>query len=46
MSVETTLTDITAYLRQDRFPNEQAVSQGIVLRVLLELAWPRDLPRA
>jgi hypothetical protein len=26
-------------LRQGRFPNEQAISQGIVLRVLQELGW-------
>jgi hypothetical protein len=37
MSLETTLTDIVARLRQGRFPNEQAISQGIVLRVLQEL---------
>jgi hypothetical protein len=39
MALETTLTDITARLRQGRFPNEQAISQGIVLRVLQELGW-------
>lgn len=39
MPLETTLTDITARLRQGRFPNEQAISQGIVLRVLQELGW-------
>jgi hypothetical protein len=39
MSPETTLTDIIARLRQGRFPNEQAISQGIVLRVLQELGW-------
>ena len=37
MSLETTLADIIARLRQGRFPNEQAVSQAIVLRVLQEL---------
>ncbi len=37
MFLETTLADIIALLRQGRFPNEQAVSQGIVLRVLQEL---------
>lgn len=31
MSLETTLTDIITRLRQGRFQNEQAVSQGIVL---------------
>ena len=39
MSLETTLSDITARLRQGKFPNEQAISQGIVLRVFLELGW-------
>ena len=39
MSLETTLTDIIARLRQGRFPNEQAISQGIVLRMLQELGW-------
>jgi hypothetical protein len=39
MSLETILADITARLRQGRFPNEQAISQGIVLRVLQELGW-------
>ena len=39
MSLNTTLADITARLQQNRFPNEQAISQGIVLRVLRELGW-------
>jgi hypothetical protein len=39
MSLETTITDIIVRLRQGRFPNEQAISQGIVLRVLQELGW-------
>jgi predicted type IV restriction endonuclease len=39
MALETTLADITARLRQGRFPNEQAISQGIVLRLLQELGW-------
>ncbi len=39
MSLEATLIDITARLRQGRFANEQSISQGIVLRVLQELAW-------
>ena len=39
MSLNTTLADITTRLQQDRFPNEQAISQGIVLRVLRELGW-------
>ena len=39
MSLNTTLADITTRLRENRFPNEQAISQGIVLRVLRELGW-------
>ena len=39
MSLETTLSDITARLRQGKFPNEQAISQGIVLRIFQELGW-------
>ncbi|MBI5385109.1 MAG: type I restriction enzyme HsdR N-terminal domain-containing protein [Verrucomicrobia bacterium] len=39
MSLETTIADIAARLRQGKFPNEQAISQGIVLRVLQELGW-------
>ncbi len=38
-ALETTVSDIIARLRQGRFPNEQAISQGIVLRVLQELSW-------
>src|SRR5258707_7768169 len=37
MALGGTLADITERLRQGRFPNEQAISQGIVLRVLQEL---------
>jgi len=39
MALETTLSDITVRLRQGKFPNEQAISQGIILRVLQELGW-------
>jgi predicted type IV restriction endonuclease len=39
MALENTLTDIAARLRQGRFPNEQAISQGIVLRALQDLGW-------
>jgi hypothetical protein len=39
MSLEATVGDITARLRQGKFPNEQAISQGIVLRVFQELGW-------
>lgn len=33
------ISDIMAKLRQGRFPNEQSISQGIVLRLLQELGW-------
>ena len=39
MSLDTTLADIAVRLREDGFANEQAISQGIVLRVLRELDW-------
>jgi predicted type IV restriction endonuclease len=39
MSLESTLTDIVSRLKEGRYPNEQAVSQGIVLRVLSDLGW-------
>ena len=39
MALNTTLADITTRLQQNRYPNEQAISQGIVLRVLRELGW-------
>ncbi len=39
MELEAALTDITERLRQGRFPNEQAISQGIVLRLLQVLGW-------
>ena len=39
MSLDTALADITTRLRENGFPNEQAISQGIVLRLLRELGW-------
>ena len=39
MPLEPTIADITARLRQGKFPNEQAISQGVVLRSLQELGW-------
>lgn len=39
MSLGTTLADITTRLRKNGYPNEQAISQGIVLRLLRELGW-------
>lgn len=38
-TLNTTLADIAVRLRHDEFPNEQAISQGVVLRVLRELGW-------
>ena len=39
MPLETTLEDIGSKLREGRFPNEQSISQGIVLRILGDLDW-------
>ena len=39
MSLQTTIEDVTSRLRQARFANEQAVSQGVALRVLQSLDW-------
>jgi len=39
MSLEVTLIDIIAPLRQGLFQNEHAISQGAVLPVLRELDW-------
>ncbi len=36
---ERTLNEIATRLREGRFPNEQAISQGIVLRILQDLGW-------
>jgi len=39
MPLQDALRSIVSSLREGRFPNEQAVSQGVVLRVLHELGW-------
>jgi predicted type IV restriction endonuclease len=39
VTLEATIADIVLRLRQGRYPNEQAISQGVVLRVLQELGW-------
>jgi len=39
MSLADTVADVTERLRQGRFSNEQAISQGIVLRLLQDLGW-------
>jgi hypothetical protein len=38
--LESTLASIVIKLKEGRYPNEQAVSQGIVLQVLHRLSWP------
>ena len=40
MTLEEHIDDIRKGLEADRYPNEAAVSQGIVLRLLGVLAWP------
>lgn len=39
MQLELTIADIGRKLRDGRFPNEQSISQGIVLRILSDLGW-------
>lgn len=39
MALAESIADITSRLQQGRYPNEQAISQGIVLRLLQELGW-------
>ena len=39
MQLERTIADIDQKLRDGRFPNEQSISQGIVLRILSDLGW-------
>lgn len=39
MHLELTIADIGRKLRDGRFPNEQSISQGIVLRILSDLGW-------
>ena len=39
MQIERTIEDIVQKLREGRFPNEQSISQGIVLRILSDLDW-------
>ena len=39
MQLELTIADIGRKLREGRFPNEQSISQGIVLRILSDLGW-------
>ena len=39
MALKVTLESVTQNLRAGRYPNEQAISQGVVLRILNELGW-------
>ena len=39
-NLEKSLQEVAAGLQQGRFPNEAAISQGIVLRILNDLGWP------
>lgn len=39
MALDDTIADVVEKLREGAFPNEQSVSQGIVLRVLSDLHW-------
>ncbi len=39
MPLKETLEAVTQNLRAGRYPNEQAISQGVVLRILNELGW-------
>jgi len=40
MSLEEHITDIQNKLRKNEYPNEQSISQGIVLRLLSVMRWP------
>lgn len=40
MSLEEHIPDIQSKLRNNEYPNEQSISQGIVLRLLSALQWP------
>ena len=45
MMLKTKLTEIQGRLTLEHFPNEAAVSQGIVIPILRELNWDTDNPR-
>ena len=40
MSLEEQILDIQNKLRNNEYPNEQSISQGIVLRLLSAMKWP------
>lgn len=39
MNLEQTIESVAQSLKRSQFPNEQAVSQGVVLRILRDLGW-------
>ena len=45
MAIRDTIQQVRTALRQGRFPNEAAVSNGVVLRILQALGWPIFDPR-
>ena len=45
MSIEKHIADIQNKLRNNEYPNEQSISQGIVLRILSEMQWPTYEPQ-
>ncbi len=40
MALEEAISDIQNNLRRNGYPNEQAISQGIILRILQVMGWP------
>lgn len=40
MTLEDHLSDIQSKLKNNQYPNEQSISQGIVLRILQAIDWP------
>ena len=40
MNLEQHLEDIQARLKNNQYPNEQSISQGIILRILQAIHWP------
>ena len=45
MSLEETIRDIQKKIQNDEYPNEQAISLGIVVRLLREQNWPVNEPQ-
>ena len=45
VAIRDTIQQVKTALRQGRFPNEAAVSNGVVLRILQALGWPIFDPR-